>query len=144
MYLPTHLAAGLVIGKITGDYTAAMLGSLLPDSDHFYSYIKHKAFTSLKNLKAFITDEDDPHDDQRNIFHNIIFAILVWIIMMFISLPFGIIFTASHLIHLFMDSMDGADYYPFYPNKKINLKGPIGFFSKWDVLISVVLILFIS
>jgi len=31
MTFPTHILAGLIIGKLTGDYTAALAGSLVMD-----------------------------------------------------------------------------------------------------------------
>lgn len=141
MYLPSHIAAGLVIGKITGDYTAAVIGSLIPDLDHLYSYFKHGAFKSWKKIIQTITSEEDPHDDQRNYFHNIFFFLAVVAFFMIINFSVGLIFSIAYFVHLLMDSLDGAEYYPLYPNKRINLRGPIGYFSKYDMAVSIVLII---
>ena len=51
MYFPSHIAAGLVIGKLTGDYTTAVIASVFPDIDHLYAFIKHDYF---KNWRKFI------------------------------------------------------------------------------------------
>jgi hypothetical protein len=44
MYSITHLALGLIIGKATGDYPAAILGSLMIDVDHFWPAFKIKNY----------------------------------------------------------------------------------------------------
>ena len=141
MYLPSHIAAGLVIGKITGDYTTAIVGSLFLDLDHLYSFYKHKSFSKWKKFIKIITSEEDLYDDQRNYFHNIFFAVAVWVVFMLINFQIGLIFSIAYFFHLVMDSLDGAEYYPLYPSKKINLRGPIGFFSKYDMMVSIVLII---
>jgi membrane-bound metal-dependent hydrolase YbcI (DUF457 family) len=141
MYFPSHLAAGLVIGKLTGDYTAAIVGSLFVDLDHFYSFFKHGL---LKNWKTFIkasTSEEDPYDDQRNFFHNIFFYIIAMVIFLMINFSVGLVFMISYFVHLAMDALDGAEFYPFYPSKKINMMGPIGYFSKYDMAVSIVLVI---
>ena len=64
-----------------------------------------------------------------------------WIIVMLINFPVGAVFAISYFFHLVFDALDGAEYYPLYPNKKFNLKGPIGYFSKYDMAVSIVLVI---
>jgi len=141
MYFPSHLAAGLVIGKLTGDYTTAIVASVFPDTDHLYAFFKHGYFKNWQKFINTVVKQEDPFDDQRNYFHNIFVAIMFWIIVMLINFHIGLVFSISYFIHLAMDGLDGAEYYPLYPNKKINLKGPVGYFSKYDMAVSIVLIM---
>lgn len=141
MYTPSHVAAGLVIGKITGDYTTAIIASLFPDTDHLYAFIKHGYLKNWKKFIDIVIRQEDFFDDQRNYFHNIFVAAGFSIIAILINFNVGVIIAVSYFIHLLMDALDGAEYYPFYPKRKINLKGPIDYFSKYDMAISIFLII---
>ncbi|MFW0862692.1 MAG: metal-dependent hydrolase [Candidatus Komeilibacteria bacterium] len=141
MYAPSHIAAGLVIGKITGDYTTAVIASIFPDTDHAYAFFKHGYLKNWKKFVNIVVQQEDPFDDQRNYLHNIFVAVALSVIAMIINLQIGVIITVAYFLHLLMDALDGAEYYPFYPKKKINLKGPIGYFSKYDMAVSIVLII---
>jgi len=141
MYTPSHVAAGLVIGKITGDYTTAVIASVFPDTDHIYAFVKHGYLKNWKKFIDIVVKQEDPFDDQRNYFHNIFVAIGFSVIAMIINFHVGAIITVAYFFHLLMDALDGAEYYPFYPKKKVNLKGPIGYFSKYDMAVSILLII---
>ena len=141
MYTPSHLAAGLVIGKLTGDYTTAVVASVFPDTDHLYAFFKHGYFRNWRKFINTVVRQEDPFNDQRNYLNNIFIAIGFWIIVMVINLHVGIVFLVSYFFHLVMDSIDGAEYYPLYSSKRINLKGPIGYFSKYDMAVSIFLLM---
>lgn len=47
----------------------------------------------------------------------------------------------SHASHLFLDFLDSAEYWPFYPLKAVNIRGPIHFFSKQEIILDVILII---
>ena len=40
MFVVSHVLMGMIIGKVTGNYEAAIATSLLIDSDHIVPYIK--------------------------------------------------------------------------------------------------------
>lgn len=141
MYLGSHLAVGLVIGKLTGDYTFALLGTIGPDVDHVYSYAKHGFFSSFKKFIKIATSEEDPYDDQRNYLHNIFIVTLICLLVFIFSYQIAGAFLFGYLSHLLMDAFDRADYFPLFPNRKINLRGPIGYFSKYDIFISILLLI---
>ncbi|TSC75416.1 MAG: hypothetical protein G01um101433_864 [Parcubacteria group bacterium Gr01-1014_33] len=71
MFWSTHLAAGLIVGKITGHFDAALIGSFATDLDHFVPIIRNKLFLHpFRLLKSTIT-EDDSYGNERHILHNI-------------------------------------------------------------------------
>jgi membrane-bound metal-dependent hydrolase YbcI (DUF457 family) len=139
MYWGSHLAAGLLIGKLTGDYTPAILGSICPDLDHIYSYARHGFFSSFKKFIKTATNEDDPYDDQRNYLHNLFVAILICVIVAAFDLRVGLVLLISYFVHLLFDAIDHADFFPLFPWRKINLRGPVGYFSWYDILMSLIL-----
>lgn len=133
MLLPTHLAAGLIIGKLTGDYAIAFIGSTAVDLDHFIAFYRSKVLLKFKKIILATTNQNHIVIDQRNYFHNVFFFLAVSLIVLLIDLRVGLIFGISYLVHLIFDSFDNQNYYPFYPNKKINLHGPINYFSAREV-----------
>ena len=50
MFFFAHLLTGLIIGKLFGNYTVALLGALLIDLDHLIPYIKHKVIFGFKKF----------------------------------------------------------------------------------------------
>ncbi|OIO45584.1 MAG: hypothetical protein AUJ28_03945 [Parcubacteria group bacterium CG1_02_37_51] len=141
MYLGTHLAAGLIIGKITGDYTPAILGSVIGDVDHLYSYYKHGLFQSVEKFIKYARAKENPIDDERNYLHNVNVIFILSLIIMVFNFFTGLVFLIAYLSHLLLDALDHTDFYPFWPNRKINLRGPINFFSIGDIAISIVLLM---
>ncbi|OGJ00890.1 hypothetical protein A3I95_02210 [Candidatus Nomurabacteria bacterium RIFCSPLOWO2_02_FULL_44_12] len=57
MTLPSHIALGLIIGKVTGNYGLAISTSVLIDCDHFISLYKHGV---LRSFKEFWKAETNP------------------------------------------------------------------------------------
>lgn len=135
MTLPTHLALGGIIGAITGQPILALVMSVIVDIDHLGTYYRHGV---LKNPRLFwrtITQTNDPYGGQRGHLHSIfgiaIIAALSWLVVPVYALT--LIF--SHVGHLVLDALDSADYWPLYPFQKINIRGPVGFFSRHEALV---------
>jgi membrane-bound metal-dependent hydrolase YbcI (DUF457 family) len=139
MSFPTHLITGLILGKLTGNYTLSLSGAILVDLDHLYSYAKSGVLFKSKKFWQTITDQADPYGDQRSILHNVFVFILISGIVAAINLKIGLILGLAYLSHLILDALDNADYWPFFPNKKVNLRGPVGYFSKQEVFLMLVL-----
>lgn len=141
MFLPTHLAAGLIIGKLTGDYTIALVGSVAMDLDHLWAYRQAGILFDFKKFFQAAIGGIKTKVPQRSFFHNIFFFLLSSAAALIISLPGGLIFSAAYLGHLFLDSLDNSGYFPFYPNTKINILGPIKYFSKQEFFLAFILLL---
>ncbi|MBI4779217.1 metal-dependent hydrolase [Candidatus Falkowbacteria bacterium] len=141
MLLSTHLAAGLIISKLTGNYNASLLGSVIMDLDHFIAYYRTGILFKFKKVLIATTGKADIGLPQRNFFHNIFFCLLVSAIASSINFSFGLAFGAAYILHLVLDSLDNSNYYPFYPNLKINLRGPLKYFSKQELIFTFILLL---
>lgn len=144
MFFFAHLLAGLIIGKIYGNYLIALLGALLIDLDHLIPYIKHKILFNPKKFWKTIVNPKDPYGNQRNFLHSFFAWIIISAIIFLINFKIGIIFSLGYLSHLLLDILDGSDFYAFYPLKRVNIKGPIRYFSiqEW-ILTLILLIIFI-
>jgi hypothetical protein len=141
MFLPTHLATGLIIGKLTGNYSISLIGSVIMDLDHLLAYYRVGILFNLKKLFAAITSKASIGISQRNYLHNIFICLLAITISLAINFSAGLIFSIAYILHLILDSLDDSRYYPFYPNIKINLHGPIKYFSWEEFVITFILIL---
>ena len=139
MTLPTHFMLGMIIGKVTGNYPVAIASSVLIDLDHLQSYITHGVILKPKKLWHALTDQVDQWGDQRGIFHNIIFFGVVAIPLVFLGGVVGKIVALGYFGHLLLDALDNSDYWPLYPNKSIDLRGPIKYGSLQEVGFFVVL-----
>ncbi len=133
MFIIAHFIAGLIIGKLTNNYTAAIAGALLMDIDHLIPFFKHKVLFDIKKFWKTVTDPKDHLGDQRNYLH----TVFVWGPVVLVSLALNntvlLIFSLGWLSHIVLDMLDGSDFHPFYPIK-YNLKGPIGYFSKNELI----------
>lgn len=136
MYATTHLALGLVIGKLTGDYQAALVGSLIMDIDHLAPAIKEKR---LFNFKEFWRRSKSSSDSARSFMHGLIPWFLFSAVICFFDLRFGAIFSIAYFGHLLLDTLDDSPFYPFFPNKKINIKGFIPYYSGEELVFSIAL-----
>ena len=130
MFITTHLAAGLLVGKMTGNYPLAIGGAIIWDIDHLIPYYRHHVLKSPAKFWHAITSGTDPYRGQRGWFHNI----FAWLLIAGASLlllppPLGVAFSLGYLSHLVLDAFDTADFWPLYPSKAINLHGPIRYFS---------------
>lgn len=140
MFLFAHLVVALIIGKLGGSYLWALIGTFFADIDHFISYARHGVLFKPKLLWKAVTSESDPWGDQRNILHNLFIWALISCIFLFIDLRIGIIFSLGYLSNLALDSMDKSDYYPFYPSKKIVIRGPIGYLSREEIVFTLMML----
>ena len=141
MTLPTHVLAGLIIGKITGDFPTALAGSLAMDLDHTISYFRHGILFKPRQLWKAIHDEADPWGDQRNFLHSIFSWIVISIVLLTINFNFGLVFSIAYFFHLVFDALDSADYYPFFPFREFVIKGFVKYFSKQEIIFDICLIL---
>lgn len=140
MTLPTHLALGGVVGAVTGQPLLALTVSALVDVDHLGIYYRHGVLKSPALFWRTITQTVDPYGGQRGHLHSILGLILVAAIS-WIALPvFAVTLILSHLGHLMLDALDSADYWPFYPFKSINFRGPVGFFSRSEAIVLLALL----
>lgn len=140
MTLPTHVLAGLIIGKITGDFSTAIVASLVIDLDHTISYFRHDILFKPRKLFKIISSEADPWGDQRNFLHSAFSWVVISSILLLINFSFGLVFLIAYFFHLFFDALDGADLYPFFPSKKFVIKGVIEYYSKQEIIFDVCLI----
>lgn len=140
MTIPTHLLAGIIIGKITGNFPTAIAGSLIMDLDHIISYFHHGILFKPRQLFKILRSETDPWGDQRNFLHNIFIWVIVSVLLLTINFNFGLIFSVAYFFHLVFDALDSADLYPFFPFKKITIKGFIKYSSRQEIIFDVCLV----
>ncbi|MDD3711267.1 MAG: metal-dependent hydrolase [Patescibacteria group bacterium] len=138
MYATTHLALGLIIGKISGDYSAALIGSLAIDIDHMFPAMREKRFL---NIREYWKRSRSYADSGRSYFHGIFALIFFSVILYFFDPRFALIFSIAYLGHFFLDALDNSDFMPFYPLSKFNIKGFIPYFSKQEFVFSLILFL---
>ena len=141
MLLSTHLAAGLIISKLTGNYNVSLLGSVVMDLDHLIAYYRTGILLKFKKVLIATTGGNYIGLPQRNFFHNIFFCLLVLAIVSVINFSTGLTFGAAYVCHLILDALDNKNYYPFYPSLKINLRGPIKYFSRQEFIFTFILLL---
>jgi hypothetical protein len=143
MMLTTHFITGLLIGSISGNYAAAIGGSIIIDVDHFISIIKQQRHHfDPKKIISLLLSSEDPQGDQRNILHNVISVIPLSLIVSILFGPYsGLIFGISHMSHLLLDSLDKSPYFPLYPNKKIKFKGFINYNSTGEHILSLTILI---
>ena len=139
MFFFAHLLAGLIIGKLSGSYLVALIGALFVDLDHLIIYIKHKIILKPKKLWRIIINHRDPYGFQRNFLHSFISWAIISVIILIINFNLGAVFSLAYLTHLLFDLVDNADFYPFYPFKW-NVKGPIKYFSKGEMIFTLILL----
>lgn len=137
MYGTTHLALGLIIGKITGDYQAAIIGSVIIDIDHLIPVLQKK---NRLGLKEFWRKTKDPKDSSRSYFHNIFAWIFFSVMTCLIDHKFGLVFSLAYLGHFLLDALDNSSFYPLFPIKKFDIKGFMPYYSKKELIFSLILL----
>lgn len=140
MFITAHVLAGLIIGKLTGNYGLAIASAVLIDVDHLIPYAKHRVLLSPKKLWGVVTDPEDPYKNQRNYLHSFITWGLVSAIALLIDPRIGLIFMLGYLSHLILDLLDGSDFTPFYPFGS-SVKGPIGYLSVHEFVFTIALLM---
>ena len=129
MFLLAHIAAGLIIGKATGNYPVSLIGAVAIDVDHTLSYFRNVILFKPKKIIAAIKDENDPWGDQRGFLHNVFLWMAITIAIYLFMPSDWLALSLGYLSHLILDALDNAVFYPFYPSKKIGFLGPIKYFS---------------
>lgn len=137
MYATAHLALGMIIGKITGDYPTAISTSVFLDVDHVFEYAKHG---KLKSFKSFLHSTKDSVDSSRSYFHSIFFLILGSGLMYLIfGDSIALVFLMSVLGHYLLDLLDTSGFYPFFPLRGVHLQGFIKYYSKAELFLTIFL-----
>jgi membrane-bound metal-dependent hydrolase YbcI (DUF457 family) len=139
MFVTTHIIGGLIIGKLTGNYIPALMGATLIDLDHLIMYAKHRLLLSPQKLLKIVLNKEDVLGHQRNFLHSIFMFTPICFILFFIDFDFAFSFSIGYTCHLIFDALDNADFYPLFPWKKINLHGPIEYFSKQEFVFALIL-----
>jgi len=111
------------------------------DLDHLLTYYRAGILFNFRKLLMATTSKDNVGMPQRNFFHNIFFFLLASTIALAINFSAGLVFSLAYLCHLVLDSLDNSNYFPFYPNLKINLRGPIKYFSQQEFIFTLVLLI---
>ena len=138
MFFASHLAAGLIIGKLTGNYSAALLGSLLIDIDHIVSYAKHGLLFNPKRAWKVMTSHEDTHGTQRHFLHSFFSWAIITAVMALFNYSYAVIFSIGYFVHLIFDAFDSSDFYPLFP-LKWNIKGPLQYMSSAEYLFAALL-----
>jgi membrane-bound metal-dependent hydrolase YbcI (DUF457 family) len=124
MTIPNHFALGLIIGKLTGNYSVALPVSVLLDCDHFIALHRHGQMKDWKTFWAATTNSEDEHGDQRGVLHNFFAVAVTSLISYFIFGPaIALVVGLSHLGHLFLDIISDADSWPFRPFSNYKTRG---------------------
>lgn len=138
MTTPTHAALGFAIGTAFGHPVLGIAASVLVDGDHFVAYARHGVLRSPRLFWKTITSNEDPYGSQRGWFHSLLIA-LPLSAGLWLALPsWGPVLALSYLGHIVLDALDSADYWPLYPFKRWNFKGPVRFFSAQEILVVVI------
>ncbi|PIT94428.1 hypothetical protein COT98_03800 [Candidatus Falkowbacteria bacterium CG10_big_fil_rev_8_21_14_0_10_39_9] len=136
MYSTAHLAAGLIIGKLTGDYPTAIISAVAIDLDHLIPYTQKNI---LFNLKKILRSAKSTHDSARSYLHSfIVFPLLTGLVMLF-NFKVGLVFGLGYLSHFLLDAIDDDDFYPFFPWRNFNTKGFIGYYSRAEFIFTIIL-----
>ncbi len=139
MFSTAHLATGLIIGKLTGDYVTAITTSLVIDLDHFMPLYKKGVFSNWQKFRQLLLSSNTPQSSSRTYLHNIFILLTISLIAFFINHTVGSVIFISYLFHLVIDALDNQNLYLFYPNKNLVLNGPIKYFSLAELIFTIIL-----
>ncbi|MBD3319398.1 hypothetical protein GF342_05835 [Candidatus Woesearchaeota archaeon] len=139
MFITGHLIIGLLIGKLTHNYTVAVLTSLLVDIDHLIPYLRHGIMLKPTLIWQAVISAHDHQGYQRNLLHSFITLTLIGSLLVLLHFNWGIIIIITWASHLFVDMIDNSDFYPFYP-LTYNFKGPIVYLSTTEYIITAILL----
>jgi membrane-bound metal-dependent hydrolase YbcI (DUF457 family) len=135
MTTPTHAALGLLIGTVTGHPVVGALTAITVDIDHLAVYAKHSVFKSPKLFWKTITNNEDPYEGQRGWLHSLFVAVPLSLVIWLAMPVWGPTIILSYLVgHIALDALDSADW-PLYPSKRWNIRGPILFFSRQELIL---------
>ena len=140
MFIGAHIVAGLIVGKITHNYPLALASALFVDVDHLIPYVKHNVIFNYNKFWKVITDPSDPYGNQRNYLHSFFTWAFLSIICFLIDFRIGLVVSLGYISHLFLDLLDGSDFYPFFPFR-YNFIGPVKYLSRHELIVAVVLLI---
>ncbi|MEK7652270.1 MAG: metal-dependent hydrolase [Patescibacteria group bacterium] len=140
MTTATHVALGLIIGKVTNNYGLALAFSVGPDIDHLISYAKHGVLLNPRRFLKVTTDAEDPWGDQKSFLHNVFVWFGISLVAIAINQRVGLIISIAYLGHLVLDALDSSLFFPFYP-RKFCIKGPIVYNSAHEYFFLLILLL---
>lgn len=127
----------LILGKLFGNTSIWIIGSIIPDIDHIYVAIKY----NLWNSKRFI--DSLKHEKKYNIhyktplIHSISGLIISSIVFYLIKPKLIYTFSIAYLLHLLMDWPDQDKKQFLYP-LKMNFKGLLPIWSKTEKIITLI------
>ena len=136
MTTPTHATLGFAIGAALGHPFIGIAIAVCVDIDHLTTYVRHGVLRNPRLFWNTITDNEDSWGSQRGWLHSLLIAIPVGGIIAAIQNPLASVLVLSYASHLLLDLLDSADYWPFYPFKFLNIRGPVRFFSKQEVVLA--------
>ncbi len=111
------------------------------DLDHLLAYYRAGILFKFKKVLMATIGQANIGMPQRNYLHNIFICLLILTLALAINFSAGLILSIAYICHLVLDSLDTSGYYPFYPNLKINLRGPIKYFSKQEFILAFIMLL---
>ena len=135
MLFVTHLAAALHVAAWTGHPLAALIGTLLPDIDHF---LKSRHAVNLKKLMKYSLTPTTAYPP-RPYFHNWIALACFGALAFLIHPASGVAFALAFAVHLILDAIDHTDLRPFFPFR-MNIRGPIRYNSFAEHLLAFTLL----
>ncbi len=138
-----HLLIGIILGQIYGgNYFFFILGSILPDIDHFYIILKNKIYNLEKLIKTIRYEKKFNLRYKTALFHSLLGLILFSIILSIFDKRGVIYFGVAYFLHLWIDWIDIDEKYYLYP-LKIKFNGFLPIWSKTEKIITLILILII-
>jgi membrane-bound metal-dependent hydrolase YbcI (DUF457 family) len=133
MYSTAHLAMGLILGRLTGDYPTAIISSVAIDVDHLLPYLKEGSLFKIKKIWQGAKKSDD---SRRNYLHSFYALPIISGLICLFSWHVGLVFALGYLFHFALDILDDSDFWPFYPSKKWNIRGFIGYYSGAEFMLA--------
>ena len=73
--------------------------------------------------------------------HNVVVWFVISTVLYIAFDSVGVAIALGYASHLVLDALDSADYYPLYPWKRFNIRGPVGYFSKIELYFTLLLFL---
>ncbi|MBI5734046.1 MAG: metal-dependent hydrolase [Candidatus Kerfeldbacteria bacterium] len=139
MFISAHILSGLAIGEMANSLPAALVGALFPDLDHLVPYFRFGVFRSWGMFWRTVRSHDDPYGCQRNYFHSIWLFGLVTAVCIALGGVASLAFVLGYGSHLVLDALDSAEWWPFYPLRTVTVRGPIGYLSRGELLVTIFL-----
>jgi len=135
-----HLLIGIILGKFFGGFPFLILGSILPDFDHFYIIIKNKFFSISKIKNSIRFEKKFGVKYKTPLLHSILGLILFSGIIYFFNKVGAFYFVIAYFIHLSIDWLDIDEKYYLYPFK-IKFKGFLPIWSKSEKILTLTLLI---